>query len=67
MVLTYIVCKIKRLIGRKSRNLFSAPQEVRDFVGISRRCLILIKHNDRATCGEETVTMIEPFPYNTGT
>ena len=63
MALSYIVCEIQQLIDRKSRNLytlpaFSAPPPAGgDPVGISRRCLILVKNNDRTTCGEETMTI----------
>jgi len=53
MAISCIVCTIERLICRKSRNFYTQPvfstPARGDPVGISWRCLMLIKQNDWAT------------------
>ena len=71
MALSCIVCEIWRLIGRKSRNfythLYLAPPQGVDAVGISWRCLMLVKLE---WLGYRTVKKIwqhvKPFSSNTG-
>jgi len=71
-VLSCIVCKILRLIGRKSQNfyartVFSAPAGD-DNVGISWRCLMLIKLEWLGyRMLKKLWWYVKPFSYNTGT
>jgi len=72
MAMSCIVCEIYRLIGGKTRNfytplLFSAPQGWGDPVGISWKCLMLVK----LALGYRTVKKlwqhVKPFSSDTGT
>ena len=70
MALSCIVCELKRLICRKSRNYYnppvlSAPAEVTS-LELRQKCLLLVKLE---LSSEKIITIkinyVKPFPYNT--